>query len=79
MDQATRERFIGTNTKLQSPPLVPEVKLFLAAEVMALWGKTELLAGAKELGVGELDPPYWAFAWPGGQALARYVIDNPKR
>ena len=77
MNQSTRERFIRANTSLQSPPLVPEVELFLAAEVMALWGKTELLAGATELGAGELDPPYWAFAWPGGQALARYVIDNP--
>jgi predicted nicotinamide N-methyase len=77
MDQAAvRERFIRANTKLQSPPLVPEVELFLAAEVMALWGETELLSGAKELGLGELPPPYWAFAWPGGQALARYIIDN---
>jgi predicted nicotinamide N-methyase len=78
MEQAAaRERFIRANTRLQSPALVPEVELFLAAEVMALWGKTELLAGAKELGLGELPPPYWAFAWPGGQALARYIIDNP--
>lgn len=74
---AARERFIRANTRLQSPPLVPEVQLFLAAEVMALWGETELLAGAKELGLGQLPPPYWAFAWPGGQALARYIIDNP--
>jgi len=78
MDQAAaRARFIRANTTLQSPPLVPEVELFLAAEVIALWGETELLAGAKELGLGQLPPPYWAFAWPGGQALARYIIDNP--
>ncbi len=77
MDQAAaRARFIRANTRLQSPPLVPEVELFLAAEVMALWGETELLAGAKELGLGQLPPPYWAFAWPGGQALARYITDN---
>jgi predicted nicotinamide N-methyase len=74
---AARERFIRANTRLQCPPLVPDVQLFLAAEVMALWGETELLRGAKELGLGELPPPYWAFAWPGGQALARYIIDHP--
>ena len=77
MDDGDRERFIRANTRLQSPPLVPEVELYLAAEVIALWGETELLAGAEELGLGELPPPYWAFAWPGGQALARYIIDNP--
>jgi predicted nicotinamide N-methyase len=77
MDQAAaRARFIRAHTRLQSPPLVPEIELFLAAEVMALWGETELLAGAKELGLGQLPPPYWAFAWPGGQALARYITDN---
>ena len=74
---AARARFIRANTRLQSPPLVPEVELFLAAEVMALWGETELLAGAKELGLGQLPPPYWAFAWPGGQALARHLLDRP--
>jgi len=78
MDAESRERFIRANTKLQRPPLVPEVELFLAGEVMALWGETEIRAGAKELGLGELPPPYWAFAWPGGQALARYIIDNPE-
>jgi len=77
MDSGDRERFIRANTRLQRPPLVPEVELFLAGEVMALWGETEILAGAKELGLGALPPPYWAFAWPGGQALARYIIDNP--
>jgi predicted nicotinamide N-methyase len=77
MDIDSRERFIRANTRLQRPPLVPEVELFLADEVMALWGETEVRAGAKELGLGALPPPYWAFAWPGGQALARYIIDNP--
>jgi predicted nicotinamide N-methyase len=77
MDSGDRERFIRANTRLQRPPLVPEIELFLAGEVMALWGETEILAGAKELGLGALPPPYWAFAWPGGQALARYIIDNP--
>lgn len=77
MDSETCERFIRANTRLKRPPLVPEVELFLAGEMMALWGETEMQAGAKDIGLGEFPPPYWAFAWPGGQALARYIMDNP--
>jgi predicted nicotinamide N-methyase len=51
---------------------VPEIKLHLAHEALSLWEKTE-----EELSAIGLPPPYWAFAWAGGQALARYVIDNP--
>ncbi len=65
------ERFIRANTALLSPPLVPELKLHLAAESLPIWQKTE-----DELGVMNVPPPYWAFAWAGGQALARYVLDN---
>jgi predicted nicotinamide N-methyase len=65
--------FINDNTALLSPPLVPEVTLHLAHEALALWEKTE--EELKEIG---LPPPYWAFAWAGGQALARYVLDNPE-
>ena len=72
-----RERFIRTNAELRRPPIVPEVELFLADEVMRLWGETEMASAAREAGMGVLPPPYWAFAWPGGQALARYVLDNP--
>ncbi|MAC38886.1 MAG: nicotinamide N-methylase [Oceanicaulis sp.] len=54
------------------PPLVPEVPLHLAVETVALWQETEEALG--ELG---LPPPFWAFAWAGGQALARYCLDNP--
>ena len=50
---------------------MPEVKLHLAAEALPLWEKTE--AELEEIG---LPPPYWAFAWAGGQALARFVLDN---
>jgi predicted nicotinamide N-methyase len=64
--------FIRDNTALLSPPLVPEVKLHLAHEALALWEKTE-----EELEEIGLPPPYWAFAWAGGQALARYILDNP--
>jgi len=67
------EEFIRANTALISPPLVPEVKLHLAHEALSLWEKTE-----EELQEIGLPPPYWAFAWAGGQALARYVLDNPR-
>jgi predicted nicotinamide N-methyase len=64
------DAFVRENTRPSSPPLVPEVILFLASEVVPLWTKTE------DLRRGALPPPYWAFAWPGGQALARYVLDH---
>ena len=64
--------FIRANTALVSPPLVPEVKLHLATEVVPLWQLTE-----EELAARGVPPPYWAFAWAGGQALSRYVLDNP--
>jgi len=66
------EDFIRTNAALLSPPLVPKILLHLASEVVPLWRKTE--EELEEIGV---PPPYWAFAWAGGQALARYVLDNP--
>jgi predicted nicotinamide N-methyase len=66
------EDFVRTNTVLAAPPLVPEVRLHLASEVTPLWEATE--AALERL---QLPPPYWAFAWPGGQALARYVLDHP--
>ena len=66
------EDFVRTNSVLAAPPLVPEVRLHLASEVTPLWEATE--AALDRL---QLPPPYWAFAWPGGQALARYVLDHP--
>jgi predicted nicotinamide N-methyase len=68
----TPAKFIHANTELLSPPLVPELKLYLATEVMPLWRKSE-----EELEAMGVPPPYWAFAWAGGQALARYILDNP--
>jgi len=56
--------FIRRNTHILSPPLVPEIRLHLAAETVPLWQKTE-----EELGEIGLPPPFWAFAWAGGQAL----------
>jgi len=76
-DAENRIAFIRAHTILQSPPIVPELRLHLADEVMGLWGETEALSAALKSGVPDLPPPYWAFAWPGGQALARYLLDHP--
>lgn len=70
-------RFVSAHTVLASPPLVPEIALHLASGVMNLWRETEAREAAIAASLGDLPPPYWAFAWPGGQALARYVLDNP--
>jgi predicted nicotinamide N-methyase len=67
-----RAVFITANTAIMTPPLVPEVKLHLAYEAVPIWQRTE-----DELGEMGLPPPFWAFAWAGGQALARYVLDQP--
>nr|WP_316656725.1 methyltransferase [uncultured Gellertiella sp.] len=66
-------RFILDNTSLLSPPHVPELQLHLATEVHDLWLKTE--SELEEIG---LPPPFWAFAWAGGQGLARHVLDHPQ-
>ncbi len=68
---ADREAFIRDNTRLLAPPLVPEIRLHLAEESVPIWLKTE-----EELGEMNVPPPYWAFAWAGGQALARYLLDH---
>ena len=64
--------FILAQTVIAAPPLVPEIKLHLATEITPIWEATEAtLAGMN------LPPPYWAFAWAGGQALTRFLIDHP--
>lgn len=63
--------FVTAVTKLSAPPLVSEIRLHLAEEVIPLWRQTEV-----EFGREGVPPPYWAFAWAGGQALARYILDN---
>ena len=73
MDEQEAIAFIRENTRLQAPPLTPEIVLHLASESMPIWLKTE-----EELGEMNVPPPYWAFAWAGGQALARFVLDNPQ-
>jgi predicted nicotinamide N-methyase len=65
-------RFILANTRLLAVPLVPEIRLHLAEESLPIWQKTE-----EELGRANVPPPWWAFAWAGGQALARHLLDSP--
>ena len=67
-----RREFVSANTSLTAPPLVPEIVLYLADDALPLWSRTE-----EELARSGMPPPFWAFAWAGGQALARYVLDNP--
>src|SRR6476646_7602220 len=69
-----RKAFIRANTRLKPVAHVPEISLYVAEESVPIWQKTE-----EELDAMGLPPPYWAFAWAGGQALARYLLDNPTR
>ncbi len=64
--------FVLDNTEIKAPPLVPEITLHLATEVTPIWQATE-----ESLSRGPVPPPFWAFAWAGGQALARYLLDHP--
>ncbi|MFG1358918.1 class I SAM-dependent methyltransferase [Xanthobacter pseudotagetidis] len=64
--------FIRAETRLRPIPLVPEISLHVADEAVPIWHRTE-----EELGEMGLPPPFWAFAWAGGQALARHVLDHP--
>lgn len=66
------ENFIRANTAVMRPPHVPEISLHLADEAHDLWHRTE-----EQLSEIGLPPPFWAFAWAGGQGLARYVLDHP--
>lgn len=64
--------FILANTRLQAVPHAPEISLWLADEITPIWRLTE-----EELGELGLPPPFWAFAWAGGQAVARWLLDTP--
>jgi predicted nicotinamide N-methyase len=77
-DEATRgpeeaRAFIQASTAVTAPPLLPEISLHLATEVTPLWQATEAWLSARGL-----EPPFWAFAWSGGQALARLLLDRPE-
>ena len=73
MTHAAPATFVRANTAIAHPSLLPEMRLHLATEVTPLWEATEAT-----LARNNLPPPYWAFAWPGGQAVARHVLDNPE-
>jgi predicted nicotinamide N-methyase len=64
---------IRASTRLSPVPLVPEIRLYQASEPMGVWQHTEQATGRTGL-----DPPFWAFAWAGGQALARHLLDRPE-
>jgi predicted nicotinamide N-methyase len=64
--------FIRANTILTVPDHVPEVRLHLATEITPIWQATEAWLAERNIA-----PPFWAFAWPGGQALARHILDHP--
>ena len=69
---AAPEAFIRANTILTTARHVPEIRLHLATEITPIWQATETWLAERNI-----DPPFWAFAWPGGQALARHILDNP--
>jgi len=69
----TPEEFVAAQTVIARAPLVPEIVLHLATEITPIWQATEAW-----LAEHNIEPPFWAFAWPGGQALARAVLDDPK-
>jgi predicted nicotinamide N-methyase len=71
-DPGALRAFIEASTVVGAPPLVPDLRLHLATEVTPLWQATE-----RQLAQEGLDPPFWAFAWAGGHALARYLADTP--
>ena len=73
MSITDREAFIRAQTRLLPVPHAPEISLHIADVATELWSKTE-----EELGEIGLPPPFWAFAWAGGQALARYLLDHPE-
>lgn len=67
------DSFIAAHTALEAPPACPEIRLHLATEITPMWQATEDF-----LTRHNLPPPYWAFAWVGGQAVARFLLDNPR-
>jgi predicted nicotinamide N-methyase len=64
--------FVRAHTIIGTAPHVPEIRLWLATEITPIWQATETWLAERNI-----DPPFWAFAWPGGQALARHILDNP--
>jgi predicted nicotinamide N-methyase len=73
MSNPAHAAFIRAHTQIGSVPAVPEIRLHLSEDAIGLWERTEA-----EAGESDRQPPFWGFAWPGGQALARYVLDHPE-
>jgi predicted nicotinamide N-methyase len=71
--QLDHSAFVRAATTIEPVPMVPEILLHQSADAIGLWERTEL-----ELGESDRQPPFWAFAWAGGQALARYILDHPQ-
>jgi predicted nicotinamide N-methyase len=71
-DKQDQAKFIRSHTLLAAPPLVPEIRLYLASEITPIWQATEVF-----LEIHGIAPPFWAFAWPGSIALARHMLDSP--
>ncbi len=73
------ERFVLAHTRLKSPALLPEIRLQVGADPTPLWHATKAFVSRHGLPRARtMDPPYWAYAWAGGQGLARYVLDEPE-
>jgi predicted nicotinamide N-methyase len=68
---ADHAAFVRGHTTIMTVPAVPELRLHLSTDAIALWERTET-----ELGQTDRQPPFWGFAWPGGQGLARYLLDH---
>lgn len=66
--------FIRNNTAVESAGLIPEIALHLATDITPIWQASEAFLEAHGI-----EPPFWAFAWPGSQLIARYILDNPER
>lgn len=71
--QLDHAAFVRATTKIKPVPMVKEILLYQSADAIDLWERTE-----RELGESDRQPPFWAFAWAGGQALARYILDHPQ-
>jgi predicted nicotinamide N-methyase len=72
LTHGTAADFIRAHTTIGRAPLVPELTLRLASEITPIWHATETWLAAVNIA-----PPFWAFAWPGGQAAARHLLDYP--
>lgn len=70
----TPDDFVRVHTTIARPALVPEIALHLATEITPIWQATETWLAEQNI-----EPPFWAFAWPGGQATARLLLDDPSR